>query len=178
MPSLASSCCCIDWVGGLARAHGRRLVGVARREGLGPPDALDAVQDAFQTLMARTDLDALRQDPDRALATLITITRNHARNQRRRHHRARPHQGVDETQVAPTPTARERLEQAATARQVASCMAELGEPYRLVVTLRVLEELTGEQAARALGVSANHVGVLLHRARRQLASCLADPARG
>jgi RNA polymerase sigma-70 factor, ECF subfamily len=41
----------VRWVSDLARAHTRRLVAVARREGLGPEDALDAVQEAFYTFL-------------------------------------------------------------------------------------------------------------------------------
>ena len=41
----------IDWVSDLARAHTRALSGVARAEGLTADDALDAVQEAFQTFL-------------------------------------------------------------------------------------------------------------------------------
>jgi RNA polymerase sigma-70 factor, ECF subfamily len=41
-----------------------------------------------------------------------------------------------------------------------------------VITLRVLEELSGHEAAEALGISANHVGVLLYRARKELERCM------
>jgi len=36
----------------------------------------------------------------------------------------------------------------------------------------VLEELSGDEAATELGVSANHVAVMLHRARKQLEACM------
>jgi RNA polymerase sigma-70 factor (ECF subfamily) len=51
-------------------------------------------------------------------------------------------------------------------------MAQLGDVHRQIVTLRVLEELSGEEAARALGLTANHVNVLLHRARKELERCM------
>jgi RNA polymerase sigma-70 factor (ECF subfamily) len=41
-----------------------------------------------------------------------------------------------------------------------------------VITLRVLEELSGHEAAEALGVTPNHVNVLLHRARKELERCM------
>jgi RNA polymerase sigma-70 factor (ECF subfamily) len=36
----------------------------------------------------------------------------------------------------------------------------------------VLEELSGDEAAEALGVTPGHVAVLLHRARKQLERCM------
>ena len=50
--------------------------------------------------------------------------------------------------------------------------ADLGDTHRSVVTLRILEELTGDEAASELGLTPNHVGVLLHRARKQLEQCM------
>jgi RNA polymerase sigma-70 factor (ECF subfamily) len=166
-------CCCADWIGGLAREHAGRLAAVARREGASAVDALDLVQDAFHTLLLRPEAEALRDRPDEAARLLAAIVKNAARNARRRHHRARPHESVElAVDVAPPdppdPFAHERL---------GRCMAKLGEVHRHVITLRVLEELSGDEAARELGVTANHVAVLLHRARKQLADCMgAGPA--
>ena len=44
--------------------------------------------------------------------------------------------------------------------------------HRHVVTLRVLEELSGDETAAELGLTAGHVAVLLHRARKQLERCM------
>jgi RNA polymerase sigma-70 factor (ECF subfamily) len=41
-----------------------------------------------------------------------------------------------------------------------------------VVTLRMLDDLPGEDVARLLGVSAGHVAVLLHRAKARLLACM------
>jgi RNA polymerase sigma-70 factor (ECF subfamily) len=38
----------------------------------------------------------------------------------------------------------------------------------------VLEELSGDDAARELGVTPGHVAVLLHRARKQLEACMLE----
>jgi RNA polymerase sigma-70 factor (ECF subfamily) len=172
-----TSCCCADWAAGMARAHAGKLAAIARREGLGAADALDVVQDAFHIFLQRPDADTLREQPGAAEKLLATITRNAARNLRRRHHLARPHVDVDETDlVAPVPTPIEALESATTAAQLVGCMAGLGEVHRHVITLRVLEELSGEEAAAELGLTANHVGVLLHRARQQLEQCMLEAA--
>ena len=162
-------CSCTDRVTELARDHAGRLAALARGEGLSPAESLDAVQDAFHTLLVRPDLRD-RADVDRVLATIV---RNAARNLRRRHHRARPHVDADDAQLpidAAAPDA--ALAAAETRAQLASCMAGLAEVQRHVVTLRVLEELSGDEAARELGLSAGHVAVLLHRARKQLHDCM------
>lgn len=169
MPSdvetLPAMCCCADWIAGLAREHAGRLAAVARREGASAVDALDLVQDAFHTLLRRPEAETLRDRPGEAVHLLAAIVRNAARNARRRHHRARPHEDVEVPVEAPPPDvlAQERL---------GRCMAKLGEVHRHVITLRVLEEWTGDEAARELGVTPNHVAVLLHRARKQLAECM------
>ncbi|NVB85799.1 MAG: sigma-70 family RNA polymerase sigma factor [Kofleriaceae bacterium] len=157
----------------LARDHAGRLAGVARREGVSAVDALDVVQDAFHTLLERTDVPSLREKPDDAARVLTAIVRNAARNARRRHHRAKPHVDVDEIGLsAAEPAPDIALDQAETTAQLATCMSKLGELHRHVVTLRVLEELSGDEAAEALGVSTGHVAVLLHRARKQLERCM------
>lgn len=157
----------------LARHHAGRLAAIARREGAGAADALDVVQDAFHTLLGRPDIAALREKPDDAARVLSVIVRNAARNLRRRHYNAKPHDDIDDSAlVARTPAPDEELEQAITASQLAGCMAKLGDAHRHVVTLRVLEELSGDEAARELGVTPGHVAVLLHRARKQLEACM------
>lgn len=166
-------CCCGDWVSHLARDHAGRLAAIARREGAGAIDALDVVQDAFHTLLGRSDIAVLREKPEDAARVLATIVRNAARNLRRRHYNAKPHVDVDDVELgARTPTPDEALEHAIVASQLAGCMAKLGDAHRHVVTLRVLEELSGDEAARELGVTPGHVAVLLHRARKQLEACM------
>jgi RNA polymerase sigma-70 factor (ECF subfamily) len=48
----------------------------------------------------------------------------------------------------------------------------LAEVQRAVVTLRMLDELPGEDVARQLGLTPGHVAVLLHRAKTNLHSCM------
>jgi RNA polymerase sigma-70 factor, ECF subfamily len=166
-------CCCSDWVTRLARNHASRLAAIARREGVGAAEALDVVQDAFGILLARPDAADLRTRPDEDGArVLATIVRNAARNLRRRHHNARPHVELDEAVLLGDERPDAMLERRREGIQLASCMTELGEAHRHVITLRVLEELSGDEAAAALGVTPGHVAVLLHRARKQLADCM------
>jgi RNA polymerase sigma-70 factor, ECF subfamily len=96
----------------------------------------------------------------------------YGRRPRKRLACSRPHVDVAEVELAtaaPAPDA--GLDRAV----IAGCMAKLGEVHRSVVTLRVLEELTGDEAARELGLTAGHVAVLLHRARQQLEGCITAP---
>jgi RNA polymerase sigma-70 factor, ECF subfamily len=177
MPSPPScshqQCCCGDWISGLARNHAGRLAGIARREGVSASDALDVVQDAFHALLGRPDIAELRSRPRDAARMLSAIVRNVARNLRRRHHHARPHVDVETADiVAAAPPPDDALDQAATVVQLAGCLSQLGDVHRQIVTLRVLEELSGEEAARALGLTPNHVAVLLHRARKELERCM------
>jgi RNA polymerase sigma-70 factor (ECF subfamily) len=168
------TCCCAEWIGLLARDHATALAAIARREGLAPADALDVVQDVFHALIGRSDKDALRERPDDAARLLAAMVRNAARNARRRHFRAQPHVEADDAALAdPAPAPDAQLATAAAVTQLSGCMAKLGDVHRHVVTLRILEELSGAEAARELGLTAGHVAVLLHRAREQLADCMA-----
>jgi RNA polymerase sigma-70 factor, ECF subfamily len=171
--STGAMCCCSEWMGRLAREHAGRLVAVARREGLRGDDALDAVQEGFRVLLARPDRDELKTRDGDAARLLTAMVRNAARNLRRRHHRAAPHRELaDDDLIDGAPRADQALADAATADQLAGCVAGLPEVHRHVVALRVLEEVSGEEAARALGLTPGHVAVLLHRARKQLAQCM------
>jgi len=58
------------------------------------------------------------------------------------------------------------------------CVQTLGDLQRVVVTLRMLDEVPGEDVARALGISAGHVAVILHRAKGNLLACMTTDARG
>lgn len=167
-------CACSEWIGDLARAHTRRLAAVARQEGLGGDEALDAVQDGFRTLLDRPDADRLRERPDDAARVLTAMVRNAARNLRRRHHRAAPHRELDDADLIDGRRADDALVGATTTAQLTGCLAGLPEVHRQVVAMRVLEEVSGADAARALGVTPGHVAVLLHRARKQLERCMEE----
>ena len=147
------------------------MAAIARSEGVAAADVLDIVQDAFHTLIQR-DTTELRERPDEAARLLAAIVRNAARNARRRHRHAKPHDLIDDAIASDAPGPEAAVRDAETATQLVGCMAKLGEVHRHVVTLRVLEELSGEEAARALGVTPGHVAVLLHRARKQLEACM------
>jgi RNA polymerase sigma-70 factor (ECF subfamily) len=158
----------------LARQHTAMLVRIAGTEGLLPTEALDAVQDAFATFIRRCDAGELSQHDEEARALLITMTRNASRNMRRRRQRAEELQRTRELDRQVDSPCPETMAISAEDRsRLAVCVRELEETRRAVVTLRVLEEVSGPEVARQLGLTAGHVAVLLHRAKGDLRACMA-----
>lgn len=162
------------WVTSLARDHARTLARVARREGLSAEDALDAVQEAFHSFLLLPQARALVDQPDDAHALLVVLVRNVARNMRRRHHRSVPHEGAEIVDALSSgeKSMDEVLSSVEEHVQLMGCVNRLGEVQRRVVTLRMLEEMSGEEVARELALTAGHVAVLLHRAKRALMDCV------
>lgn len=158
------------------RAERADLVRIARREGISAEDAIDCVHDAFCTFLR---LVLTGRGPEPATSTgafLAGIVRNAARNRRRLHQVARPHAGIEQTALAdPGLSPAEDLEQAEQHIRLHACVERLCDTQRAVVSLRLLEERRGEDVAEALGISRGHVDVLLHRAKRALTSCMAEP---
>jgi RNA polymerase sigma-70 factor (ECF subfamily) len=148
------------------------LAAVARHEGLGPEDAIDCVQEGLCTLLSQREELALADD--RLRPYLAGIVRNVARNRRRRHDRARPHVPIEihEPMVDEALSSEVLIARAEEHVRVQACVAQLCETQRAVVTLRLLEERGGEDVASALGITRNHVDVLLHRAKHSLRACL------
>lgn len=141
---------------------------VARGEGLDAEEALECVQDALITYLSRED----EPPEEHAVASLKTIVRNAARNFRRRHFRSLPHHAWDDDTVSDGANADELLSHAEDVVRLRTCVAELCEVQRAVVTLRLLEERSGEDVAEALGLTRGHVDVLVHRAKASLRVCM------
>jgi RNA polymerase sigma-70 factor, ECF subfamily len=167
----------LSWVGRLVHDHRGKLISVARAEGLGAEDAFDTVQEAFGTFLtlpaARTLVDAT--DDSRNL--LVAVTRNLARNRRRLSATARPHDADPERLAAlpaPDRPVEELLAAAEDQVRLRGCVASLGEMQRAVVTLRMLDEIDGEDVAGTLGITPGHVAVLLHRAKANLLACMTN----
>jgi RNA polymerase sigma-70 factor (ECF subfamily) len=150
------------------------LAAVARSEGVTAEDAIDCVQEGLCTLLELAQRGAASLDGEDARAILVTIVRNVARNRRRRHFLARPHEDLDaaERPDGRQPAADEAIAQAQQHVRLQACVEELCAIQKAVVTLRLLEEQPGEDVADALGISAGYVAVLLHRAKRELRACM------
>jgi RNA polymerase sigma-70 factor (ECF subfamily) len=158
----------------LARVGRGDLVRVARREGASPEDAVECVQDALCTFLQVAQKKQLPEDPATWPGYLAGVVRNAARNKRRLHHVARPH---DDIEGLPLPTLPEGSAEALVAEaeehvRLRACVDQLCETQKAVVMLRLLEEQPGEDVAASLGISRGYVDVLLHRAKASLRVCM------
>ena len=165
----------LEWVTRLVHTHRGRLYRLARREGLREEDALDCVQDALQTFLLLPQARQLVESDDDSIKLLSALVRNHARNRRRKHEIARPHDASDETVAlleAEAPPVDELIAQAQEFALMIGCLDHLGKLQRAVVSLRMLDEVAGEDVAAMLGLPPSHVAVLLHRAKQNLRSCM------
>jgi RNA polymerase sigma-70 factor (ECF subfamily) len=168
----------------IVRRERAALMAVAIHEGLTAEEALECVQDALCTWLARRERDSGQDAIDPAGtnsptlgATLSTMIRNTARNWRRRHRRLKPHFEIDaEIALASSEAnAEQLLDFAEDSLRLQTCVAELREVERAVVSLRLLEERSGEDVAKVLGLSRAHVDVLVHRAKATLRVCMRAP---
>jgi RNA polymerase sigma-70 factor (ECF subfamily) len=163
----------LDELTRVAHAERGRLAALARAEGATAEDAVDCVQEAFSTLLARTrngDAPARSEEWGPILAGTV---RNLARNRRRRHFRLKPHDDIDAHELGDDGRSADQLIARAEEHvRLRACVEDLCEIQKAVVTLRLLEERPGEDVARALGISAGYVAVLLHRAKAALRECM------
>jgi RNA polymerase sigma-70 factor, ECF subfamily len=166
----------------LVREHGGRLLAVARRFLREEEEARDAVQDCFLSAFRAMD----RFDQASRLSTWLHRIVVNACLMRLRTRRRKPEEPIDEFlpqfqanghQVRhPTPEWEGSAETLLARRETRSIVREaidrLPDSYRAVLLLRDIEELSTEEAAQSLGVTANAVKIRLHRARQALRTLL------
>jgi RNA polymerase sigma-70 factor (ECF subfamily) len=162
----------LGWVSKLVHDHRSRLIRIARKEGLSGEDALDCVQEAFRSFLCLPTARVLVDAPEDSLKLLTVLTKNQARNRRKKHDRKQPHVEVPMEMPSELPSAEKIVAEAEAFVGLVGCVATLSEVQRRVVTLRLLDEVTGEDVARLLGLKAGHVAVLLHRAKDTLRRCV------
>jgi RNA polymerase sigma-70 factor, ECF subfamily len=164
----------IGWVSDLARLHTRALSTIARAEGLSADDALDAVQEAFQTFLNLPESRTVVGEEQDSRRLLSTIVRNVARNMRRRAFRRLPHIELSSRpEIADdVPGVDELLARAEGELKLMGCVSKLTDIQQRVVRLRVLEELSGDDVARELSLRPDHVATLLYRAKKELFRCV------
>lgn len=169
----------LDLISRIARERRASLAALARREGLGSEDAVDCVQEALCELLDAAQNGGLPPDQAEWSGVLAGMVRNLARNRRRRHFAARPHEDIDaRPHAAGEPATDDVIARAEEHVRLRACVEELCEIQKAVVTLRMLEEQPGEDVAQALGISTGYVAVLLHRAKASLRECLTAGERG
>ena len=164
----------LDHVGLIARNQRGPLAAIARAEGASAEDAVDCVQEALCTFLDLAKKNELPKDSEEWGALLGGIVRNAARNHRRLHANARPHLEIVEGELTDPkePIADDLIARGEDHVRLRMCVEELCAVQKAVVTLRLLEEIPGEDVATTLGISRGHVAVLLHRAKRSLHACM------
>ncbi len=140
----------------------------------------DLTQEIF--LRAHTRRETLRDD-SRLLSWLYRIATNVCRDNFRRQKshgkpgpkEIAPYDAVE--QDHPVAAAGPRLDQALEQDEMSSCvqsyLAGLPDPYKAVILLHDMEDMTNPQIAKMLGVSLPTVKIRLHRARGKLRDTLA-----
>lgn len=167
----------------LVRAHMPALLRVARRFMRSEEDARDAVQDAFVSAFRSIGTFAANAQ----LSTWLHRIVINACLMRLRAQRRRPEEDIEEylprfledghQVVRSEPwceSADAILQRTELCAVVHQAIDRLPDPYREVLLLRDIEELTTGEAAEILGVTPNAVKIRLHRARQALRTLL-DP---
>ncbi len=169
------------------RQYGPRLLRVARRMMPAEEDARDAVQDAFVAAFKSIG----KFEAQSQLSTWLHRVLINASLMRLRSSRRRPEEDIEEYlprfkedghQVEPSiawgsvsEPADAVLEREELRDQVRAAIDMLPDTYRAVLLLRDIEEMSTEEVAEMLGITANAVKIRLHRARQALRALL-DPA--
>ena len=163
----------------IVRAHGGRLLSVARRFLGNDEDAQDAVQDAFIRAYKAIHTFEARAQLSTWLHRIVVNTALMKLRERRR----RPTESIDELLPAYTTDGHQAvasrdwsdavLERKETAAIVREAIERLPDQYREVLLLRDLEEKDTAEAAELLGTTSSVVKVRLHRARQALRTLLA-----
>ncbi len=171
----------------LVRAHGGRLLAVARRFLRNEEDARDAVQDAFLSAFRNIG----RFEGQARLSTWLHRIVVNAALMKLRTRKRRPEESIEDLLprfredghlAEPASPWRESVQQSLERQEareaVQAGIQQLPESYRAVLLLRDVEEHTTQEAAALLGITPANVKVRLHRARQALRGLLAPHFEG
>jgi RNA polymerase sigma-70 factor (ECF subfamily) len=165
----------------MVRMYGGRLLAVARRLTRHEEDARDVVQSAYLSafralrdfegacqlstwlhrIVVNTALMRLRsrrRKPEESIEPLLPVFQNDG------HH-------VEQFSDWTTPADR-LLERQETRATVRACIDRLPDKYRVILTLRDIEEMSTQEVAGLLDLTPTAVKVRLHRARQALSTLL------
>jgi len=165
----------------LVHTYMGRLLRVARRFLKSEEDARDAVQDAF--VSAFKSIDSFKAGS--TLATWLHRIVVNSALMRLRTQRRHPEEEIDDLlpkfkadghQVRDSvdwgESAEEMIAREETREQVRKAIDMLPETHRVILIMRDIEEMTTEEVAAALGITATAAKVRLHRARQALRTLL------
>jgi RNA polymerase sigma-70 factor, ECF subfamily len=161
----------------LVRLYMARLLAVARRFLKNEEDARDAVQDAFISAFRSIQ----KFEAGAKLSTWLHRIVVNSALMRLRTRRRHPEEEIDALlpsfaedghhaqEVADWRiSAEEMVQQSETRDLVRRSIDRLPDTYRVVLLMRDIEEMSTEETAAALGITATAVKVRLHRARQAL----------
>lgn len=170
----------------LLREHGPRLLRLARRFLQNEEDARDALQDAmvavYRSIGSFEAGSALSTWLHRIVVnSALMKLRTKKRKPEEEIESLLPRFGEDGHQREPsTPwseSADNVLEREELRAAVRAAIDQLPEPYRIVLQLRDIEEMSTAEAAEVLGTTTNVVKIRLHRARQALRTLLDETMR-
>jgi RNA polymerase sigma-70 factor (ECF subfamily) len=148
----------------------RRYVG---RLGIRPSDADDVVQATFlEVLSAAPRFDPTRSARSWLMGVATMMARRHRQSVTRALARVATWMSRSIGAEASPPTPAEVFALDETTRRLMRALDAMSPKKREVFALVVLEELSGEEVARALGIPVNTVWTRLHHARLELRAAL------
>ena len=130
-------------------------------------EAEDATQEAFTSLWRHRQAI----DPARVRPWLMRVLRNECFDRLRRR---RPETELDGRETAREGGPMTVTEQAQLSRWLHGAIARLAEPYRSLVILRDVQQLSYDAVGETMNLSPAQVKVYLHRARKNLREQLVD----
>ena len=154
----------------LYRSHYRRVVGLCRQLlGRSGGQAEDAAQEVFMRAYRALD----RYDPTQPFSGwILRIASNHCIDLMRRRGKETRLFGDEDVETleveSQDASALGALLSAEQADEVKAAIASLPEKYRIPLVLAYYEESSYDEIASALGITRNHVGVLILRAKQAL----------
>jgi RNA polymerase sigma-70 factor, ECF subfamily len=167
----------------LLRDYGPRLLRLARRMLMNEEDARDALQDAFVSVYRSIG----RFEATSSLSTWLHRIVVNSALMKLRTKKRKPEEDIEhylprfaedghqiEPSTAWTESADSILEREELRTAVRNAIQQLPEPYRIVLQLRDIEEMSTAETADLLGTTSNIVKIRLHRARQALKTLL-DP---
>lgn len=152
-------------------AHRVAVEGAARRLGFAPPEAEEVAQSVWATFL---EIVPRFEGRSRLRTFLLGILRRKAAEARRHVDRAVTAipEHLDTLTAVDHENAEAALSRAELGRSVNRCVDGLPATERRAVEMKILQEGTSDEVGRELRVSANYLGVILHRARAHLRDCL------
>jgi RNA polymerase sigma-70 factor (ECF subfamily) len=158
---------------GLLRRNRRRIERICRSWTDGGAERDDLRSEIhFQLWRSLPSFDGRAGEDTWLFRVALNTALLHARRRGRRRDEAAPDGALDAASAArpaAEPAAHRRLEERERRRRLGAAVRALPPVDRTLVSLW-LEELTYRQIAEVTGLSENHVGVRLHRARKRLAA--------